>query len=50
MLSAARVRSGRDLLACTTHCLTAHARFRLGHQQGRLGQVPVSSGHRWLRE
>ena len=29
--------------------LTAMARSRLGPQQARLGQVPVSPGHRWLR-
>ena len=29
--------------------LTAMARSRLGLQQARLGQVPVSPGHRWLR-
>lgn len=34
---------------CTLPHLTARARPRRRPQQARLGRVPVSSGHRWLR-
>lgn len=49
MVSAARMRPGRGLLALYTLSPHSQARPRLGSQQARLGQVPVSSGHRWLR-
>lgn len=48
MVSAARMESGKGPLSLHSPLTYSSGQTQAGPWQARLGQVPVSSGHRWL--